>query len=175
MTYPIVEESATPETIKCPFCLTDCTEGNNYCHECSGELKEADQEKLLGVEITTEDIKDYVISGRVHKNVKVGSVVDIGICTLTSGEWKTANHAAEMQMAAAGQQISFTIELHQRIAAYGIRAINGISKVGEFSNEKRYEYIQSLSSDMVEIIASKVKILHKIMMKKIQEGQVANF
>jgi translation initiation factor IF-3 len=74
-----------------------------------------------------------------------------------------------------GQQIAFSIELNQRIAAYGIRAIDGNGKIGEYTNDKRYDYVQNLSSDFVEIVASKVKILHKIMIEKIQEGQIANF
>jgi len=161
--------------VKCPFCNTQCGDGNNYCHECGGELKKLDYEKMLGVEITKDDIKDYVIIGRVRKTIRIGEHVTVGIQTLSSGEWKTSNHAAEALMAAAGHITTHTIEMNQRMAAYGLFMIDGNEKIGEFTKEQRYEHVQSMSSDFIEIIASKIALLHKIMMAKIQEGQVSNF
>ena len=165
----------TENKTTCPFCNTESPATNNYCHECGGEIRELNYEKMLGVEITEEDIKDYVILGRVKKVIRIGKSVTAGIQTLSSGEWKTANHAAEAKMAAAGHQVTFTIELNQRIAAYGLYMLNGNEKLNDFTNEQKFDNIQNLSSDLVEIIASKVSLLHKIMMAKIQEGQVLNF
>ena len=163
------------EQAKCPFCNTVNVPENNYCPECGGEMKKLDYEKMLGVEITEEDIKDYVILGRVKKSIRIGKSVTVGIQTLSSGEWKTANHAAEALMAAAGHQVTFTIELNQRLAAYGMYMLNGNEKIGSLNNDQKFDHVQNLSSDLVEIIASKVTLLHKIMMAKVQEGQVLNF
>ena len=161
--------------VKCPFCNTMCIPESNYCRECGGELKQLDYEKMLGVTIEPDDIKDYVITGRVRKTIRIGASTTVGIQTLSSGEWKTANHAAEALMAAAGHQVTFTVELNQRLAAYGLWMLNGNEKISAYTKEQRYDYVQEMSSDFVEIIASKVTLLHKIMMAKIQEGQVTNF
>jgi len=161
--------------VKCPFCNTESIADGNYCCECGGELKKLDYEKMLGVEITAEDIKDYVIIGRVRKTIRIGEHVTVGIQTLSSGEWKTSNHAADALLAAAGHLTTHTIEMNQRMAAYGLFMIAGNEKIGELTKEQRYDHVQTMSSDFIEIIASKISLLHKIMMAKIQEGQVSNF
>lgn len=158
--------------IKCPFCDTKNPEKSNYCNECGGELKQLDPERLLGVKITEEDLADYVILGTVKKTVKVGAV-QVGIRTLKSGEWKAVNHAAES--VSANKQITFTIEQNQRVCAYGIWKVNGNDKLASMDSEARYEHIQEMASDFVEIVASKVLLLHRIMMAKIQEGTLENF
>lgn len=162
---------------KCVFCSTMCEDNHNFCYNCGGSFEDANPEELLGVTITDEDIKDYVIQGKVTKVVKIGEAVTAEIRTLTSGEWKQANQAAEQyaNIAPLSRNVTQNIELVQRIAAYGLRGINGNSKIAEYTPEQRYEYIQTMSSDFVEIIASKIQYLHKIMMKKIQEGQIKNF
>lgn len=159
---------------KCKFCGHTHGEDSNYCERCGGEVVKQDYEDLLGIKISEEDIKDYVLLGRVQKVVHIGKI-KVGIRTLTSGEWKKVNAAAESAAAIAGQNLTFTIEQNQRICAYGLTTVGGNTKLGELSDEGKYDAVQEMASDFVEIVASKISLLHRLMMAKIQEGQLANF
>jgi len=157
---------------RCPYCSTVNKKESNYCNECGGVLHDLDAEKLLGIKITEEDITDYVILGTVSKTVSIGKI-QVGIRTLKSGEWKSVNVAAES--VSPGKQITFTIEQNQRVCANGLWMVRGNDKLKDMSSEARYEAIQNMASDFVEIVASKILLLHKVMMAKVQEGTITNF
>jgi hypothetical protein len=157
---------------RCQYCSTENKKEANYCNECGGVLHDLDAEKLLGIKITDEDITDYVILGTVKKTVQIGKV-SVGIRTLKSGEWKSVNIAAES--VSPGKQITFTIEQNQLVCAHGLWMVRGNDKLVDMSSEARYEYIQNMASDFVEIVSSKILLLHKVMMAKVQEGTIKNF
>lgn len=159
--------------MNCAYCEKELKEEFDFCPFCGGIIKDANYEELLGIKITDDDIADYIIKGFVSKTVSIGNKMSISIRTLTSGEWKEATKAADGADPGRSSRMLYNIELNQRLAACAIEAIN--SNMINYSGEQKYKYIQGLSSDIVELIATKANMLHQVMIKKIQEGQVANF
>ena len=68
------EQQVERVVVKCIFCRAELDESDKFCHACGGETAKADPKELLGVDITDDDLLNYVITGYIEKDIPIGSI-----------------------------------------------------------------------------------------------------
>lgn len=175
---PIAEEKKKDEPkhepiIKCKFCDTKLIKGSQYCHYCGGTTMANDPKKLLGVDITDEDILDYMVEGRITKTVKIGKSIKAVIQTMTTAEFKEMHVAADSNVATSNSNQTYTIEIETQELAYCLVSLGG--KALPTDHDARMDAVGGLGKDLFNILLAKTRILHMCVGQIIQEEQVENF
>lgn len=151
----------------CKYCGTNVDiENAKFCYECSGVLREENYEGILGIEITKEDITEYIITGRLRKVISVGNHIKAEIQTLTTGEHKEINRMVDTATSQMTSKPTYDMELKHHLLAFSICAING--NVWPTDIEKKLKLAESLGSEIAEILINRINYLHLAVGSKIQ-------
>jgi hypothetical protein len=149
----------------CKFCNATLVEDAQFCHMCGGGIDEQDPSILLGVKIEKSDIMEYLFKGYIQKTIDIGSGVKIEVKTLTQKEQAQFNIDADRRIAdlrnPSGETVSSTrIEAHAKIVLVSLDGKTPPSDIG---------------SGLAAIITYKSSLLEGLLLRTIQEGQIANF
>lgn len=157
----------------CISCLTELVEDSQYCHMCGRIVKAYDPKTLLGIDISDEDILNYITSGRMVKTVKVGKAITAVIQTMTTGEFKTMHELTDSVSAPVASEKTHQIGLEIRELSFCLKSINGTEMPAD--KTKRVKMIEGLGTAIHQILLQKVRLLHEVVGFLLQEGQVENF
>jgi len=152
--------------MKCKFCQTETVENAKFCHECSGIINEKDYEGVLGIDITPEDITEYIVTGKLQKTIEVGAHIKAVICTLRTGEHKSLNKMVDSATDQMTSKSTYDLELRHHTLAYSVQAINGFAWPADF--DKRLSAAEGLGTEIADILINRINMLHLAIGNKIQ-------
>lgn len=152
--------------MKCKYCGTETVENAKFCHECSGVIREEDYEGILGIEITPDDITEYIVTGKLTKTINIGNHIKAQIRTMTTGEQKEINKKVDTATSNISSKFTFDLELKHHTLAYSVVAINSVSWPADI--DKRLNAAESLGTEVAEILVNRIQLFHLAIGSKIQ-------
>ncbi len=153
--------------MQCKYCGTNIENENaKFCYECSGILREENYEGILGIEITPDDVTEYIITGKLQKLISVGNHVKAVIRTLTTGEHKDLNRKVDTVTTSMASKSTYDLEIKHHMLAYSIMSINSV--VWPLDFDKKLQCAEGLGSEIAEILLNRVNLLHLAIGSKIQ-------
>ena len=150
--------------VKCEYCGAELVKDAYYCHKCGGQIPDVSMEKILGIELTDDDIESYIFRGFVEKDIEINPKLKVTIKTLTQKELAEtsleADEALRMKNPSDETYAAFKNSLDIKKA---LVAINGSSAPEEIGVE------------LAAIILNKASMLQKLVLEALQKGKMEDF
>lgn len=148
---------AKSELKTCPRCKVSTVEDHNFCSNCGFDNKKRRPADTLGIEITDEDVQNYLFKGHIVKSVPLLGQHVLTFKTSQSQEVDEADELTEKHF--EGRRPSDIEWLNYRskvLIAFGWVKLDGAG-IGNSAKE-RLEYIQGHGSQMLETVGRKYKL-----------------
>jgi len=153
--------------MKCKYCGTEVAiDDAKFCYECSGVLRDEDYEGVLGIEITPDDVTEYVITGKIRKTISIGNHIKAEVQTLRTGEHKELNRMVDTATTNVASKMTYDLEIRHHTLAYSVCALNGSVWPADFS--QRLKTAENLGSELADILINRINYLHLAIGTKIQ-------
>lgn len=155
---PGFEKEEKKDALKpCPRCKVSTIEDHNFCFNCGFDNKKRRAAAALGIEVTDDDVQDYLFKGHIVKAIPFMEKHTVTFKTSQSKEVDEADELTEKHF--EGRKPSDIEWLNYRskvLIAFGWMKLDGASIGG--SPKERLEYIQGHGSQLLELVGRKYKL-----------------
>lgn len=158
----------------CKYCSTECPENHAFCHVCGGGLQDARMDEQLGIKIGESDIGDYITTGTMEFDIKVGKLITVRLRNLTVSEHTEAQQRADLECNGKNASAeTYTLIRDKYELAFGLMGVNGKGMPQRYGD--KVERVNAMGIELCAIMSLKLKTLHAAIGEAVQEGQLVNF
>jgi len=159
-------------TIECKYCEAEVLEGSNYCSKCGGVMDEVSAEELLEIEITVDDIENYIFSGSMTKVIKLRPNVFIKLTTLTEKDLETSSMSADKEIG----EVKFDLSIDSvSLIKNRHQLALGFKGVADKADADEFKIPAEMGRELHSIVMHKAFTLQKALNEALQTNLVIDF